>query len=302
MDTKIIVAAINKGIAYIGNKLELLSIALQKPSKVSVEVDLGDAAKTFEKAAKTLDNILAKTGAGGDDEADGATIRTEDHILLVLQTLKQSGKTLQSIAEKKQFEIPAELTRTLASINTALSNFKSDGGHSQLVVLSKIQALAERISSELQKDKFTQILALLGQIAAKNVKLEFPKTIKIDEMQMRLLGSNRGGGSVSVLGGGGLNGPSTNGVVYDGRKVVAVLNTPIALSSTEKLCEEVFITALTTNVQVVVVGGPGVVYTEATRTGRAMNPGDSIVLKIHDLRKVFINGEASDGVSFTYTA
>lgn len=138
---------------------------------------------------------------------------------------------------------------------------------------------------------------LLAAIQKLSEALAKPRTdaMKLDKDQFRELSAglrNTGGGSA---------GPSTNGLVYDGRKVVSVTNTAVKLAA-DKLCEEVFITALTTNVDMVVIGGPGVIYTEAIRTGRMMNPGDSIVLKIHNLKDVFLNGAAGDGVAFTYTA
>lgn len=85
-----------------------------------------------------------------------------------------------------------------------------------------------------------------------------------------------------------------------GRKVVAVTNTAVALS-TSQACKTVFITALIGNTNPVVVGGSGVIYTEAVRTGKLMYPGDSITISIANLEDIFINGEANDGVSYAYT-
>lgn len=156
--------------------------------------------------------------------------------------------------------------------------------------------IIEAIKSLIPKEK--DDMPLLSAIADLMTAIQKPRTdvMKLDDMQLREL-SNRGGGG-GVIG----SAPSTNGVLYDGRKVVAVSSTAIALSSTSKQCEELFITALTTNTDVIVIGGPGVIFTEGTRTGRSMNPGDSIVLKIHDLNKVYLNGTSGDGVAFAYTA
>lgn len=86
--------------------------------------------------------------------------------------------------------------------------------------------------------------------------------------------------------------------LVDGRQVVAVTDTPIALGS--GACKTIFITALTTNSDVVVIGGATVDFTLATRTGKVMYPGDSLTISIDNLSKVFINGTANDGVSFSY--
>ena len=85
----------------------------------------------------------------------------------------------------------------------------------------------------------------------------------------------------------------------EGRKVVAVTNTAIALGSA--LCKTIFITALTTNSDIIVVGGSGVIFTEASRTGKVLYPGDYLTVSIDDLSKVFINGTATSGISFSYT-
>jgi hypothetical protein len=84
-----------------------------------------------------------------------------------------------------------------------------------------------------------------------------------------------------------------------GRKVVAVTNTALALGSAA--CKTVFITALVTNSDVIVVGGSSVVFTEASRTGKVMYPGDYLTTSIDNIDSIFINGTAGDGCSFTYT-
>lgn len=83
-----------------------------------------------------------------------------------------------------------------------------------------------------------------------------------------------------------------------GRAVVSVTNTAIALGGDVE-CQTIFITALTTNTDVVVVG-EGAIYTEASRTGKILYPGDTITVSIPNLNKAFINALANDGVSFAY--
>lgn len=86
----------------------------------------------------------------------------------------------------------------------------------------------------------------------------------------------------------------------DGRQVVSVTNTPIAIGS--GACKTIFITALITNTNPIMIGGSSVVYTEATRTGKLMYPGDALTISIDNLSKVYINGVANDGVSYSYTS
>lgn len=84
-----------------------------------------------------------------------------------------------------------------------------------------------------------------------------------------------------------------------GRKVVAVTNTAIVLGSAA--CRTIWINALTINTTVVVIGDSGVVFTEATRTGKILYPGDGMTIDIDNLSRIYVNGTANDGVSFSYT-
>jgi hypothetical protein len=85
----------------------------------------------------------------------------------------------------------------------------------------------------------------------------------------------------------------------DGRKVVAVTNTAIVLGSAA--CVHLWIGALVGNSDVLVVGGSGAVHTLASRTGTPLFQGDVMDMEIDNLSRVYINGVAGDGVSFTYS-
>lgn len=94
---------------------------------------------------------------------------------------------------------------------------------------------------------------------------------------------------------------------FNGRKVVATLNTPIALNGSSQLARKVIVQALDTNTGAITVGGTSggvggaLVNTPATRNGIALpGPYDSIELEMTDLQDVLINGAAGDGVSFIY--
>jgi len=88
--------------------------------------------------------------------------------------------------------------------------------------------------------------------------------------------------------------------VASGRKVVAITNTAIVIGSAA--CKTIFITALATNTNPIVWGDSGVVYTEAIRQGASLYPNDKVTISIDNLSKIYINGAAGDGVSFTYNA
>jgi len=97
-----------------------------------------------------------------------------------------------------------------------------------------------------------------------------------------------------------LGGTGSSVTVNSGRKVVAVTNTAIAIGSDP--CKTVFITALTTNGDVVVWGDAAIVYTAGSRQGAVLYPGDKATVAVDDLGDIFINGLAASGVSFTYTS
>lgn len=88
--------------------------------------------------------------------------------------------------------------------------------------------------------------------------------------------------------------------VDDGRQVVPVLGTPVALSSSTPI-KSVTIQAELTNTGVIAVGSTTVDAAEPTRTGASLEAGDTITINIDDLAKVFIDATViGEGVTFIY--
>ena len=85
-----------------------------------------------------------------------------------------------------------------------------------------------------------------------------------------------------------------------GRRVIAVTNTAVALVAVSTPCKRVDIKAISTNTDYIVVGDASVVFTLATRTGFPLSGDESYHIEIDDVSKVFINGTATQGVTFTY--
>lgn len=91
--------------------------------------------------------------------------------------------------------------------------------------------------------------------------------------------------------------------INEGRKAIAADNTAVALVASSTKCKQLFITAEVDNTEPVVIGGSAVVYNPTgSRTGKLLYAGDSITIDINDVSKVYINGKANDGVTFTYTS
>lgn len=93
----------------------------------------------------------------------------------------------------------------------------------------------------------------------------------------------------------------------NGRKVVAVTGTPLALNASAVKARKVIVQALDTNVSAIIIGGASggvggaLDWVAVTRNGIALpGPYDSVELEINDLTDILINGTAGDGVSFIY--
>jgi len=88
--------------------------------------------------------------------------------------------------------------------------------------------------------------------------------------------------------------------IADGRQVVAVAGTAVALASSTA-CKLVTITAETDNTDIIVVGGSTVVAALATRRGVPLSAGDTYELGIDDLSDVHLDALVSgEGVTYTY--
>jgi len=88
--------------------------------------------------------------------------------------------------------------------------------------------------------------------------------------------------------------------LIDGRKTVSATNTAVQLVAISTPCKRVDMRAISSNTDYVVVGGAGVVYTLASRTGFPLSADDSYHIEIDDVSKIYINGLAGEGVTFTY--
>lgn len=108
-------------------------------------------------------------------------------------------------------------------------------------------------------------------------------------------GSNLSGGVVTVAS------PSAIG---DGLKLVTTAGTAEKLSASTIACKSITITAKITNTGTVVIGGSTVVAASgATRRGIPLLAGDSMVIDIDDVSKVYADVTVSgEGVTYTYTA
>lgn len=91
-------------------------------------------------------------------------------------------------------------------------------------------------------------------------------------------------------------------VVGDGRQVVAVPGTAIALAGATTI-KEVTVTAEEDNTGVVVVGSSTVIAALATRRGTPLHPMSSTTIAVDNLDAVFIDAiVATDGVTYQYLA
>jgi len=90
-------------------------------------------------------------------------------------------------------------------------------------------------------------------------------------------------------------------VLGDGRKIVTTAGTAEKLVSTATSCKWVIIVAEEDNTGTIVIGSSTVVAAKATRRGVPLNAGDSIMILIDDLSKIYIDSTVSgEGVTFIY--
>lgn len=87
--------------------------------------------------------------------------------------------------------------------------------------------------------------------------------------------------------------------ISQGRVEISETNTAVQLDS-DTTIKRVIISAPFSNSDVIVFGGSGIIHTEASRTGAVLSQGASVDIAIDNLNKIYINGVAGDGVSFTY--
>ena len=87
--------------------------------------------------------------------------------------------------------------------------------------------------------------------------------------------------------------------IFDGRKVVTTAGTSVALSGAQP-CLQVTITALSSNTNLVVVGGSTVVAALATRRGTPLAAGQSVTIPISDASAIHLDAMISgEGVTFS---
>jgi hypothetical protein len=294
-------------LGFIGKKFDELKEAYTKPQTVEVKVDVGSSTKDFRAAAESLKSLVAGMESWGSDAEKAAKgmACAEEYFVVMAKALKDTQKAMEKFATSTPSALSTDTKNALLSVVKAIQEMDRNIGRtlSNNSAGKAAETLLKSILEEVSKDRDAGLMKIMGEIAAGLQSLKrpdnSPKVFKLDEMQLRQLVFKGVSQAPSAITGGGA---PTNGVLYSGRKVVATLNTAVALAAANTLCEEVFITALPENTDDVVIGGPSVVYTLATRTGHPLSPGGSITLKIRDLSKVYLNGKATEGVTFAYTA
>jgi len=93
---------------------------------------------------------------------------------------------------------------------------------------------------------------------------------------------------------------NTPGSIISGRQTVTTGGTAVQLSTTATPILEVAVTAETDNTNPVTVGASTVVGALATRKGTPLAAGETVVLAVNDLSKVYIDAVTNtEGVTYT---
>lgn len=85
--------------------------------------------------------------------------------------------------------------------------------------------------------------------------------------------------------------------VEEGRKVVAVSNTAVQITSTAG-CNIMMVQALLTNAGVVAVGSSSASIVAGSEVGNQMQPGQTWFIETREPNWVYVNGAAADGVVY----
>lgn len=299
---------LNKALAYIGKRFDALETLL-KGSKSEIKVDIGDTSELLMATAKSLDRLVAQMMTKEDTKkkVDEAHIQSVPLLRSIFDTISNQSEYLATLAGKKDLSLKDEFATVIAAIKDAAS--KIEDQEIEMPELDGMIECLESIEGMLQKIDLATTNKLLEQInvSIQGYEIDWPKSFKLDETQYRelrtLLGGvgEAGGPGRAVVGGG--SAPLGASSIKEGRKLVAVTDTAIALGTDN--AETVFITCLPTNSAEIVIGGSSVLYDNAgggaARTGKVLYAGDAITLNVRSLSKIFINGIAGDGVTFTYT-
>lgn len=89
--------------------------------------------------------------------------------------------------------------------------------------------------------------------------------------------------------------------ISDGRKTVTTAGTRVQLTTASTICLSVTLTALLENTGIICVGGSTIVASASTRTGIPLRKGDSVVIEVDNLNKVYIDSTVNgEGVSYYY--
>lgn len=189
--------------------------------------------------------------------------------------------------------------KLLTELVTAVSEIHLEERAEKEVDLSPVSLALERIINLIPKVDFSTLEDRLLNIedAILKIKLEFPKTIKIDENQLRSL---RGG---AVLGGMVPQSGEFHTSIVDGSKTITVAGTPVALSATSVSISKVEIHSLISNAGYVYVGASTVSAVSGSERGHLIPTGASFTIFINDLNKVYVDSTTSgDKVTFLYYA
>jgi hypothetical protein len=123
---------------------------------------------------------------------------------------------------------------------------------------------------------------------------EFSTHTNTEVLLYRILNQLSNGLTATVDGG------ADYGVIENGRKVVATAGTAEALAASTAV-KMVTVQAELSNTGVITIGTTTVDAAEPTRTGIALEAGDTITLDLDDLAKVYIDATVNgEGVTFVY--
>lgn len=313
MDKTFIAQTISTAVKYLGDKIDNLRTNPQK-----VELDLTSKAieKLQEIDVREMNKLVSELQAVASGQAKSsaelvATLQAfekatkdDSRLIDVLKTSQNLQRQTLTAIEKMKQELKPEKDdkeyRALRSLEKAVQGIKFEQKETDL---SSIKLLAKEVAS-MRIESTRQSKALVAELRElytcmkalpSQIKLEVPKTFKLDNEQLRSIRSG-GGGALQMA---PMDAPNSN--FYADRKVVTTAGTAVALSATKLRCENVVITAESDNTGIIAVGNSDVVAAEGSQKGAILTPLGSIRVGVGDLSKIYIDATVNgDGVTFAY--
>lgn len=262
-------------------------------------IDFSKSNETLNRAATLLKDLVIQTQSKnekGSEIYDAVSEVSNKFKSLVDIINKQSDSIAAFVEQVKNSNQSKTVTDALVKVTNTLEKFEVKIPEIKFPTFDIIEGKLGKIIDSVNSIKLKEVSDLLNEInsSIKNKKLEFPKSLLLDNAQFRelrtLLAQGSGKGSVVVAGG---TGEIVSSTIRSGKKTVTTAGTRVVLGTT--VAKSVTIRALATNTGLIYVGD----VTVASTNGFQLSAGESVSLDISTLSRIYIDSSVNgEGVTY----